>query len=599
MNAKFKYLVTVLIAVLSMNAFAECPQFETALEAAMRRVLTRESSKDSAKDAAKKETPTLTSKETNDQAASIRWGSPSAEKFKVKYKAESTTDFNNRTFVTLMETDKKLKPKVMYFDVENAVQKKLNDSLIGDKAMVDAINNAFMDKFMANLKEFPELSKAIEGRYKDYKSIRLRVKITDSGNNAEVESMLNAVYQKTNREFVAEFEKEGLTKLLPPRTDEVPDVSTWFLAGSGETPLEANMAARAARKAGYKMGSSRSVNFEEQIENMHADVKDIESIRAKLALDKDLFKSGIMQASSDGAVIPTKDMIGILRKIKPSDCENSAEYSAKIRAKVKTIFNTDISDAHIEQLTNYFQKVDSLSPPLFQRERVLINLAEAKGGIVSVDFTGVGVDNAYEQMRALSTVNYSQGDKAKVLKDAFTKIQNNVDEVTTDMNKAKRTFTVATTDEANPSLKPKFSGDDGILMPKLNWGQTQKVDLVKKLAQTTDPSKYRVTFVKTEFNSGAILPEAERSQRVVRAETIEKLVRESVVGAGAKKISSEKSKKMIFAVDYSPDAKGGTFNLIIGGVKPTDDERKVITEAFKRALSIKDEERLGHLIEAN
>lgn len=80
----------------------------------------------------------------------------------------------------------------MYFDVENAVQKKLNDSFIGDKTMVDSINNSFMGKFQQNIKISPELMARIEGQYKDYKSLRLRLAL-----------------------------REGLTKLLPPRTDEV------------------------------------------------------------------------------------------------------------------------------------------------------------------------------------------------------------------------------------------------------------------------------------------------------------------------------------------------------------------------------------------
>ena len=582
----------ILITIISSKAWGDCPEFATALEAAMSRVLSRETKSTSAKPAAAKPV------DLNEEAANAKWSSANANNYKVKYADESKDGINNRTFMTMMETDKKLKPNVVYFDVENAVQKKLNDSLIGDKSMVDAINNAFLNRFMGNLKDYPELTKAVQGRYKDYKSLRLRVLVKDGGDNAKIESMLNSVYQKTNREFALEFEKEGLTKLLPPRTDEIPDVSTWFLAGSGDTALEANMAARAARGAGYRMGNSRTVNFTEKVESMYSDVSEIEKIRSKLASSSELFKSKVMQASSDGAIIPSKDMIAILRKIKPADCENAAEYAMKIKAKVKTAFNVDISDAHIEDLTLYFQKVDSLSPPLFSRERININLAEAKAGIVSVDFTGVGVDNAYQQMRALSTVNYSEVDKIKVLKQAFTKIQNNVDEVTTDMNNAKKTFTIATRDGANPDLKPTFSGDDGILMPKLNWGRDQKTNLVSLLSKTEDPSKYRITFVKTEFESGAILPATERSQRVVRAESIEKYVREQVVGVGANKISSEKSKKMIFAIDYAPSSKGGTFNFILGGAKPTENEKKIISEAFKRALSVSDEERPGLFIDA-
>ena len=112
---------------------------------------------------------------------------------------------------------------------DESVQKKLNDSLVGDKGMVDAINNSFMSKFNKNLKADAELSSRIEGQYQDFKSLRLRLKLRPGDNAAEFEKKLSSLYAKSNKEFVEEFEKGGLTKLIPPRTDEVVDVSTWFL----------------------------------------------------------------------------------------------------------------------------------------------------------------------------------------------------------------------------------------------------------------------------------------------------------------------------------------------------------------------------------
>ncbi len=577
------YLVTILITFLSLNASADCPQFATALEAAMKKVTARNAAKSTPRD-------------DIEGAMKQKWSSPEAEEFKVKYGA-SYPSTENRTFMTFMEADKRVqRSDVLYFDVENAVQKKLNDSLIGDKAMVDAVNNSFMSKFAKNLKENPEIASRVEGQYKDYKSLRLRLSLKPGDNAAELEGKLSEIYKKTNQEFVSEFEKDGLTKLLPPRTDEVPDVSTWFLSGTGDSALEANMAARGARGAGFSRGNARSVSFKQQVENMHADVSSIESIRKTLAGNESLLKSGIMTKTAEGAVVPSKDMIAILRKIKPSDCESAAEYALKIRSKVKNLFNSDISDKHIDELTKYFEKVDSISPPLFQRERVAINLGEAQKGIVSVDFTGVGVDNAYEQMRALSSVNYGQTDKVKLLKEAFGKVQSNVDGVTSEMNLAKRSFTVASRNPDDLKSIPKFSGDDGILMPKVNWTTTQKTTLVKQLSETGDPSKFRVTFVKTQYGNGGMMPIAERSQRVVRAETIEKSTRDAMTGTG--KVSSERAKKMIIAIDYDPAPVGGKFNIVVGGVKPTEEERKIILDAFRSTLHTKEGESAGDMVEA-
>jgi hypothetical protein len=575
------YFLITFIAIFTFNVRANCPEFETSLEAAMRRV---------------REAPTAAAAKDS-SVPKLSWQSTEAQNYKAKYGEESVTGSGNREYIKMMEADSKVlnQQNVVYFDVENAVQKKLNDSLIGDKLMVDAVNNSFMEKFVKNLKASPDVMAHLKGQYKDYKSLRLRLIVKDSKEQTMIEAQLDEIYKKTNQQFTTEFERNGLTKLLPPRTDEVPDVSTWFLSGTGESALEANMAARGARGVGFSKGNATTVSFKQQVENMYGDVTAIEGIRKNLARETALLKNGILTTSIDGTVIPSKEMIAILRKIKPSDCENAVEYATKIRTKVKNIFKDDISDKNIDKLTMYFQKVDSISPPLFQRERVIINLGEAKAGIISVDFTGVGVDNAFEQMRALAAVHYAQKDKGMLLKDAFQKVQGNVDGVTDDINNAKRTFTLASAHPGNENIGPKFSGDDGILIPKKKWGDDQKSNLIKELSATEDPSKYRVTFVKTEFSNGAIVPAAERSQRIVRAETIEKEVREKVVGAG--KISSEKAKKIIIAIDSAPAQHGGQFNLILGGAKLTEVEKKLILDAFKRTLSVKDGEISAGLIE--
>lgn len=575
------YLTILFSLLISLNTWADCPQFETALEKAMARVTSREATK----------------ADVIEKAKAQKWTSSEANSYKLQYGKESVTDTGNRTFMKLMDADHRAtNSRVVYFDVENAVQKKLNDTVIGDKGMVDAINNSFMDKLNKNLKESPELMSRLEGQYKDYKSMRLRLTLNPGDDAALYEKKLSELYQKTNNEFAAEFEKMGLTKMISPRTDEVVDVRNWFLSGSGETALEANMAARGARTTAFKEGKPNTVNFKQHLDAIHSDINTIESLRKGLAENPALLKAGIMAKTPTGEVIPSKDMIGVLRKIKPADCENAAEYAAKIRAKVKTLFNSDISDAHIDDLTKYFQKVDSLSPPLFQRERVAINLADAKAGIVSVDFTGVGVENAYEQMRGLSAVKYAQKDKTLLVQDAFKRVQDNVDGVTDSMNQSKRFFTTATSNPNDPTLKPKFSGDDGIFMPKMNWSMGDKKDLLKKLSKEADPSKYRVTYVNTVFNNGDVIPAAERSIRVVRAEGIEKSVREAVIGA--EKINSERAKKMIIAIDSVPFSKGGKFNLIIGGEKVTEDEKKLLLKAFEKSLRLQEGEVVGDIIEA-
>ncbi len=554
---------------------ANCPEFATALEQAMLRVTAKENA-----GVVKTKSPVA------------NWNSKEANSYKTLYRNEDRGGADNRAFINQMAQDKGKKKNVLHFDVENAVQKKLNDSLVGDKGMVDAINNSFMSKFNSNLKADKELMSRLQGQYQDFKSLRLRLELRPGDKAADFEKRLSDVYTKANKEFAQEFESGGLTKLIPPRTDEVVDVSTWFLSGTGESALEANMAARGARTAGFSHGKATSISFKNQVAKMYDDVNAIEGIRKGLASQDALLKNGVMIKTKTGEIIPSKDMIGVLRKIKLADCQDVAEYNAKIRAKVQKLFGDNISDKNIADLTTYFSKVDSISPPLFQRERVAIDLAEAKSGIVSVDFAGIGVDNAYEQMKALSAVHYAQKDKSKMLKEAFTKIQSNVDDVTDEMNTAKRIFSKST----NDPTPTKYSGDDGILMPDKYWEMAKKQELIKTLAANGDPGKYRVTFVRTEYTTGSTIPAMERSQYVVRAEGVEKSIREAVVGAG--KIPSERARKMIIAIDSRPSNKGVKYNLIIGGEKPTAEELKMIKEAFKDSMNKEKGETSDLILEA-
>ena len=555
-----------------------CPQFETVLEQALARVAKREAVKTT--------------------ESTIALSKVEVVGYKNRYGNEATLPPNsNRNFMDSIEKDTKAGfQDVLYFDVENAVQKKLNDSVFGEKTMVDAVNNSFMTKFRSNIAENPELMSRLEGEYKDYKSLRLRLHLKPGDDPVKYEKMLNELYQKTNKEFTQEFEALKLTKQISPRTDEVPDVSRWFLAGSGETPLEANMAARGASGLGIK-GEATLLNFRDHIAEMDKNVRDIEAIRQSLTRNSQLLKAGLLERTAEGLVIPSKEMVGILRKIKPSDCTTPAEYASKIRAKVKTLFGSEISDETIHDFTMHFQKVDSISPPLFSRERTIINLAEANNGIVSVDFAGVGVDNAYEQMRGLAAVNYAQTDKAKMLTDAFTRVQTQVDSVTTSMNETKRAFSSSVRDVHGAEIKPQFSGDDGILMPKAEWGLKEKSQLIKQLGESADPSKYRVTFVRSEYASGKLIPVAERSKRIVRAESLEKTIREAVTGI--RKVESSEAKKLIVAIDYVPSKKGGKFNILLGGRKPTAAEKELVSEALKKSLNSGQNEVVGELIDTS
>lgn len=572
-----KYLI-LLIAILSFlagdNSFAGCEKFETTLEKMMARVAARE------------------------EAIEVKnvWNSPEAMDYKKLYANIDKSTADNVHFIARVDAEKLQKTgRSLYFSMENRLQKKLNDSIMQDKGMVDAINNSMLNKYNKNLQDYPIAKQYLEGKAIGFKSLDMEFLSTPQL-QIKLEHELNEVYKKTVAQFSQELKDKGLTKLISPRTDGSGDVSTWFLSGTGESALEANMAARYARKMGFSNGNSHTVHFKDIEKFIYEDVKEIEKLRKYLEGSKNLMKSGMMEMLPTGKAIPAHEMIEILRKTKIEDCMNYLDYVRKIRAKVKNQFNSNISEIDINNFTAYFKGQDSLSPPIFSPERVEINLGLANHDIISVDFAGVGVDNARAQMMALSNVNYAQLDKSKLLKEAFTNIQSGVDSVTAKMTEAKEFFAKAVQNAKSDSAAiPKYSGDDGISLTSSSLAVENKKKLVSELGKYEEPATFRVTNSKVTKDSGVKVMKDDRSPMIVRNETLEKDIRAEVVGF--KKIPSERSKKMIFTIDFIPGETGGKFNLIIGGLKPTPVEKKLIEEAFQKGLKVDQKEIAGDIID--
>lgn len=518
--------------------------------------------------------------------------------FKAKYGKElHLKEGANLDFVQKMEQDAVAKNvRTIYFDVENSVQKTLNDQVFADKNAVDAINNSFFEKFNKNLSNNPELMSRLEGEYKDYKSYRIRLNLKPGDDPKKYEEMLAMLYKKSNDDFVNEDAFKAIAKNISPRTDAVVDPSTWFLSGAGDNALEANMAARSARKAvNESTVKPQLALFRSQAASLSEEVAEIEKLRTGLVSNKKLLTAKLMETAANGNVIPSKTMIGILRKIKPQDFSTEKEFLEAIASKTKDTFGENISPETSKALALYFKKVDSLSPPLFTTSKVTIDLKQAEHGIVSVDFAGVGVDNIYEQMKVLGQA----GDAAsaeKRLGQSFSQMQTGIDQVTKKMNDAKKVFDSAVAKiEKSDKKATLFSGDDGIFMPNTkSWGLNEKTNLVSELAKSGDPSKFRVTFVSSHYSNGKIIPPSERSKRIVRAENLEKEMRSKFVGF--KNISDSDAKKIISAIDYTPSEKGGVFNLILSGKKFSSEELKSIEDAFQKSIKPEAGESIGKVI---
>lgn len=493
---------------------------------------------------------------------------------------------SNDEYIRFKNADAAAKSKAIYFEVENSVLKELNDHVFQDKGSVDAINNLFMSKLYKNIQSDPILSSRIKGKYKDYKSLRLRVPLAQGEDDEKFRRMFNALYQKTNKEFVKELQERNITKKLPPSTGDVGDVSSWFKSGSGKSSIEANLAARNIRNT---ENAQRTATFRAEAQKIKTRITEINNL-GKLFNYQRLIDAKIIERLPNGNTVLSKDVIEIIRKERLVGHKDKTILYQAIQNKIRQIYQSPINENMAKNMVQYYEKIDSLSPPIYASSRVSINLAQAKHGIVSVDFAGLGAENIYQQMKTISITNPNQR-----IEKTIAEIEKSVDTVTVKMNQAKKEFNdiIRSIDTAPTSTR--FSGDDGIYMPKSgDLTRTQKKQIVQKLAGTSDPSQFRLTFVEDRYLNGKSIPPIERSRQIVKAEGIEKKMRSIMVGHN--KIPQALSKKIVTAIESRPTEKGGSFNLIYSGKGLTAAQKTIIENAFKAAVGNGRNDLIGSII---
>ncbi|WP_127717270.1 hypothetical protein [Halobacteriovorax sp. HLS] len=515
------------------------------------------------------------------QRSTIR-GTAQVKEFLGKWKDQKVIS-DNRAFMSSMDRASGSSQKRIYFDVENSVLKGLNDHVLEDKGLGDAVNNLFNQKFLKNLKSHPDLLDKISGQYSDFKSMRFSFDYKDASEADSINKALAEVYQKSNDEFLLEMDKAKMAGLWQGHEGQLGSPQTWFLAGTGDNALEANMASRAQRRNVASTGVASLSKYSDNVDELYSQMRGISGLQSELASNQKLVSKSIMTKVNDDYVL-SKEMITILRKNKRSDFSSEAKYLKEIEQKSKSLFGVKLEKDEILKMTKYFEDIDSMSPPLFIRDRQIINLEEAKSGLVSVDFAGIGVDNAQAAMIGLGKSSMNDAKKMNSVSKTLDNVWKEVDSVTDEMHMAQRSYNSAVKEIEPTHSGALFSGDDGMFFPTKSWSRDEKVKLVEKLSQK-DPSKYRVTFVPTQYSDGTLISAANRSEYVVKAEKVEKSLRAKVTGVGKDKVHFNRAKDLIFAIEYNPTKDGnGTFNLIVKGGELSPKELKSIHKVFSQTI---------------
>ena len=452
---------------------------------------------------------------------------------------------------------------VLYFDVENAILKELNDNVFEEKSLGDAVINLFQNKLHFQIRDDLRIKELIEhsDEYKDFKSLRYRFKVK-SGKKDELGLILKDIYKKVNSDYLTELKNAEISELWNTNTGQLGHPKQWFLGGYGDNALEANMAARGVRGRLSQMLDGGVLKFSDNLDIMFKDINAIKEIEKIFINNRKMFNAGLLEKYESGYILG-HDITEILRKNRRSNFMNLTDFREAMSTQVEKVFGYKIDDVEIDIITNYFEKIDSLTPPLFERSRKVINLFKAKNGIVSVDFAGMGVENAQAVMKAVQR-SKTNSSNVSLVKDVIKNSWDEVEKINQAFYASKRGFSEVV-QEIFKDGKILFSGDDGIFLPANLWNLSHKKRLIKKMSKE-NPSKYRITFTKSEYPDGSKIPEKLRSQFIVKAENLEKGIRKNIIGKGSGYIGRAVNKKIMISIDYIPTIDGlGTFNLILGG----------------------------------
>jgi hypothetical protein len=462
---------------------------------------------------------------------------------------EFTTVKQNETWIAFAQSTRP-KGKV-FFDVENAAMKKLNDTT-KDKNLVTALTNKHKDfvleEVMALQKKYPGLE---IHPYSDFKSLRFAF----SGNIPKgLEKDLDEAFKKANKAF---FEQSDVAEV----TSKVGD-KNWFHAGMGETADQANMAARYSR-ASSEVGSVQKWGTPYVTENVGTSYKASELWRTEL--QQKFGNTPLMEpVAGTNKRILNREVFDIIKK-------NSDDEVA--RGTLKARFGTKVTDSEIKQMREYSLLVDEFQPGIHVAKREIANFTNSPHGGLSADFAGMGSYNFSSTAEALA--------RSKNMDDVLMYSREGEREVTKLFNQRKDEFKSSI--ERVLSKKTGFesicSGDDCVVLPKKPLDPSTKSELINELAQSSSPSSLRLAFVPDKVKVAD-----DRIKLATHGESIEKEMRKYLEG----EIPAAKSRNLIFGIDMQTTQIGaGDVKLILGNKSSTQistEERNRISNAFKKAV---------------
>ncbi|MFP5492127.1 MAG: hypothetical protein ACLGG0_11550 [Bacteriovoracia bacterium] len=462
-----------------------------------------------------------------------------------------TTPTQNKAWIAMSLKTKR--PGVFFVDTQNTALKFLNDTL-KDKTLVNAFGNRYNASVKAVIEEFKEKYPDVELEfYSDYKSLRAGIR-GPPGKENELMAELG--------KRLAENDKAFQLEMLQGRYVRAEQMQTpWFRAGLGRTADEANLVTRFSRRS----NDSTVDNFD--LPHVRGSVlkawEEAEQTRSILATR---FKgSGLLkQVPGTNKFIPNAEVMEVVRK---------STGPEEVMSTLSRRFGITVDEQDAHRLKQYFTQVDQFSPGLLIPERVAHRFEKARKGGLTVDFAGVGSQNAEATAMGLA--------KGKSLEDAVVAVRTQERVVTGQLDDLKdktQTNIRAALKRHGVDAEITISGDDMLVVPNKPLTAAAKAELVQLQARAGLPSSMRTSF----FPSG-MMNDVERAVQSTIGEGIEKTLRKRLEGL----LSQDQLKQTLFAVDMrgSVTAKGGVGLDFVAPPGITKSQEALIRREFQSSVN--------------
>lgn len=479
-----------------------------------------------------------------------------------------------------------------FLDIENAALKRLNDSL-GDKGFVTSLTNLHKEMSAVEinkiLSKYPDVDIEV---YSDFKSLRYAFSPKDL--KPVVKENLLKDLQQGMKQVNEEFAKK-VSQLDGVPANENP--GNWFLAGVGDSADQAGQSAKMARQLERK---SDITTFDEVKSLLQSDINNITDYSKKMTDSHPLHLAGLTEVLSEtGKRIPSLNVFEVARKIKAPTQEaisslrsystqtgspiTSREAAEILRGRdlaeeLNLKYGSKLSFNDGRELMRYTIQLDSLTPGLWVKQRVNANLNDAHLGGLSGDVTGMGARNIRQVAEDIA--NSKNADVSQII-DETRKGERKVTQTFDDI---KNNFTDTITNvlkRRGIEFDSPCSGDDCVVIPKVELDHDTKNDIIKNFSSQTTPSQYRLSFIPKGVSR------LERTNLAVHGELVEKELRKKLLGVGKDKIPADIMSQITIATDMPKQINSGDISLIIGvnkNAKLSDEQRKLINSYFNSSV---------------